>query len=87
MPLRHKNLYHTISEKQFEDEVADLYENLPGMSVAEAKVGFLRIVTSIGDAHTWISSMVDSPVLPIIHSQFGNDIYAVAAKQGYEAIG
>jgi hypothetical protein len=55
LPRRHKNAFHTVSRQQFEKAVAELNSQIPNLQPHEIVVGLMRIVASIGDAHTELS--------------------------------
>jgi hypothetical protein len=55
LPRRHKNAFHTVSREQFERSVADLNARIPNLQPHEIVVELMRIVASIGDAHTELS--------------------------------
>lgn len=49
---RHVDLYHTVSEDAFANEVNDLYRRIPTLTRPEILVGFAQLVAMIGDGHT-----------------------------------
>jgi hypothetical protein len=55
LQARHKNAFHTVSREQFEKSVADLSAQIPNLQPHEIVVGFMRILASVGDAHTGLS--------------------------------
>jgi hypothetical protein len=55
LPRRHKNAFHTVSREQFEKSVADLNARIPNLQPHEIIIGLMRIVASVGDAHTGLS--------------------------------
>jgi hypothetical protein len=55
LPRRHKNAFHTVSRAQFEKSVADLNSRIPNLQPHEIVVELMRLVASIGDAHTELS--------------------------------
>jgi len=52
---RHKNLFHTITEKEFDQAVSQLRESIPHMNDHEVVCGLASIVALVGDAHTQIT--------------------------------
>ena len=52
LPKRHKNLFHNISENEFQAQVKELKTKLPSMALDEILVGFMKIIASVGDSHT-----------------------------------
>lgn len=55
LPRRHKNAFHTVTREQFEKSVAELNSQIPNLPSHEIVVGLMRIVASVGDAHTELS--------------------------------
>ncbi len=86
MPQVHRNAFHAISKEQFEREVAQLSKRLSSMTESEIRAGFQRIVVSIGDIHTFASSIRGNEKIPILHRRFGRDIYAIGATSEYSAV-
>ncbi len=52
LPLRHINVYHTLSEAEYSAGIAELKALCPGMSDEERWVAISSFVASIGDSHT-----------------------------------
>lgn len=83
LPKRHKNLFQHLSREEFSAAVKQMRERLPGMSDAEVRVAFVRLVASVANGHTWINALAKSDGLPVIHRQFGDAFYAIATKPDY----
>src|ERR1044071_6576389 len=47
MPLRHRNLFHTVKREQFEAAVKSLDERIPTMTRNQMIVEFMRIVAMV----------------------------------------
>lgn len=56
LPLRHKNAFTRVSRPDFKKQVANLDSRIPTLSEPEIRAGILKLVASIGDAHTSASS-------------------------------
>ena len=52
LPKKHKNLFHNISESEFQTQIEEFKAKLPKMSQDEILVGLMRIFASVGDSHT-----------------------------------
>jgi len=59
MPLRHANLFHTLSREAFEAECRQLQEDVPGLSPADLVVRLAALVASIGDGHSRLTLPLD----------------------------
>jgi len=85
MEKTHKNLYHTISAKEFAAKVAALNARIPALTRAETIVEIAQIVASVGDGHTNIYPTRDSKIgfhsLPVMFTFFGIDLYIRAVPE------
>jgi len=85
MPLRHKNLFHSVSRDRFEAAVKNLYEMIPSLSRPEIIVEMARIVALVGDGHTNISPTRDPKIgfqtLPIKLYFFKNNLFIRSANK------
>ena len=61
MPLRHRNLFHTVKREQFEAAVKSLDERIPGLTRNQVIVEFMRIVAMVKDGHTGIAGLLWDP--------------------------
>jgi hypothetical protein len=84
MPNIHKNLYHSISAKDFAAMVQKLNAEIPSLTRAEVIVKMAEIVAAVGDGHTNISPMRDPKIgfhtLPVEFTFFGDDLYIRATQ-------
>lgn len=51
----HLNLFHTVSEADYEGAVNALHERIPVMEDFEVALEMMRIVSMVRDGHTWLS--------------------------------
>ncbi|MFZ0060719.1 MAG: S41 family peptidase [Pyrinomonadaceae bacterium] len=81
LPSHHTNAFHTVSRETFDAEVARLDAAIPSMNGDEVTVGFMRIVSLVGDGHTHLD--LPPPLLryPIEVEWFGEELRIVAAKE------
>jgi hypothetical protein len=52
LPKRHKNLFHKISQSEFQAQIGELKSGLPTMTQEEILAGIMKILASVGDSHT-----------------------------------
>jgi hypothetical protein len=80
----HKNLYHSISPKDFADMIRRLGAEIPSLTRAQVIVKMAEIVSAIGDGHTSISPARDPKVgfhtLPVEFTYFGDELYIRATQ-------
>jgi Peptidase family S41 len=80
LPKRHANAFHFTRREDFEKAVADLDSKLPNADADAAWVGLQRIVSLVGDAHTYLQTPQDSASdLPIDIAKFGEEYRIVSA--------
>lgn len=85
MPVRHKNLFHTMTRQQFDAAVKNLDRQIPTMTRHRIVVEMARIVAMVGDGHTGIRSFLyDSKVgfryYPIALYLFKDGLFVYAAE-------
>ncbi len=61
MPLRHRNLFHTVKREQFEAAVKSLDERIQTMTRNQVIVEFMRIVAMVKDGHTSVAGLLWDP--------------------------
>jgi len=81
LPKRHKNLFFQLPKADFDREVKDLDESIPKLSDLEIRAGLMRLVASIGNAHTTIDAFRGMPDFPIWFSFFDDGVYVTGAPQ------
>jgi hypothetical protein len=80
LPKRHANAFHFTRREDFEKAVADLDSKLRNADADAAWVGLQRIVSLVGDAHTYLQTPQDSASdLPIDIAKFGEEYRIVSA--------
>ncbi|NNE99939.1 MAG: hypothetical protein HKN25_13040 [Pyrinomonadaceae bacterium] len=88
MPKRHKNLFHTISQKEFEATVDELKEKLPKLTRNQAIMEFGKIVAKIGDGHTTLWTVFDREAkfnrLPIVLYVFKDGVFVQSTSPEYK---
>jgi hypothetical protein len=85
LPRRHKNAFHTVSREQFEKSVADLNARVPNLQRHEIIVGLMRIVASVGDAHTGLSGYGSGfHFFPLNVYWFGKELRVTRIASAYQ---
>ena len=84
LPKRHANVFHYTPRAQFEKAVADLDSQLDRLSADETWVGMQRIVSLVGDAHTYLRTPQDSAPFPIDIGRFGDEYRIISVQSGLE---
>jgi len=80
LPKRHANAFHFTPRERFEKAVVDLDSKLANADADTAWVGLQRLVSLVGDAHTYLQTPQDSASdLPIDIARFGED-YRIHAR-------
>ena len=90
MPKRHKNLFHTMTREQFEQEVRRLNERIPSLARHQIIVEMARIVAMVGDGHTNIAPTRDPKIgfhsLPVKLYLFKDGLFIRAAAREHAAL-
>ena len=73
LPKRHANAFHYTPRDTFEKSVADLDAQLQHANADQSWVGFQRLVSLIGDAHTYLQTPKDAAGFNIDIARFGAD--------------
>jgi hypothetical protein len=86
LPKRHANAFHFTPRERFEKAVADLDSKLANADADTAWVGLQRLVSLVGDAHTYLQTPQDSASdLPIDIAQFDEEYRIVSVDPGLES--
>ena len=88
-PEVHKNLFHSMTQAQFEASINSLDERIPSLSRNQIIVEIMRIVAMVGDGHTYVP-VQESPIsfrhYPVKFYWFPDGIYVLQADQKYAAV-
>jgi hypothetical protein len=83
MPLRHRKLYHTVSQPRFEAALGDLRARVPSLQRHQIIVELARIVAMVGDGHTNVAPTRDPAIgfrsYPVMMYFFKDGLYVRAA--------
>jgi hypothetical protein len=86
LPKRHASAFHFTPRERFEKAVADLDSRLANADADTAWVGLQRLVSLVGDAHTYLQTPQDSASdLPIDIAQFGEEYRIVSVDPELES--
>ncbi|WP_027624060.1 S41 family peptidase [Clostridium lundense] len=85
LPKKHKNLFFSLKEEEFNKKIEELKEAVPKMNDDEVKVGIYKIVASVNDGHT--SAYLDyNKMYPISLYWFKEGIYVTSTIPEYKQI-
>jgi len=88
LPKRHKNLYHAVSQPEFERAVAELDRAIPSLEDHQTIVRMQQIAAMVGDGHTGVHIPRYFKRYPISVYWFGRELRVTAAGDAYRtAIG
>ncbi|MCD6516588.1 MAG: peptidase S41 [Candidatus Aminicenantes bacterium] len=85
LPKKHKNLFHNISETEFQTQIKELKTQLPSMALDEILVGLMRIIASVGDSHTTLGYRPQQ-ALPLMLYWFKDGIAILNTTAEYKGI-
>lgn len=85
LPKRHKNLFHSVTQEQFERAVADLDGKIPSLLDHEIIVRLFQITASVGDGHTGVHLPPYFKRYPLALFWYGRDLRVAAAGKEYES--
>jgi hypothetical protein len=83
LPKRHKNLFHRISKAEWEDLLGGLDKQIPLLSDEEIVLSMGRIVSRVGDGHTWLAWPRVFPRIPVKLFWFGHELRIVQVSKDY----
>jgi hypothetical protein len=83
LPKRHANAFHFTSQAAFEKAAADLDAKLPQLNADETWIGMQRLVSLIGDAHTYLQTPHDAAGFALDIARFGDEYRVVDADPAY----
>src|SRR5437899_12246681 len=90
MPKQHRNLFHAMTQLQFENAVSKLNEKIPLLARHQIIVEMARIVAMVGDGHSNIAPTRDPQIgfraLPLKLYLFADGLYIRAATREHASI-
>lgn len=85
LPKKHKNLFFTLKEEEFNKEIEKLKELVPKINDNEVKVGIYKILANVKDGHT--SAYLDyDKIYPINLYWFKEGMYVINTIHEYKHI-
>jgi hypothetical protein len=90
MPLKHKSLFHTMSEAEFHAAVNKLDSDIPALNEDQIFVRLQQIMTMVQDGHTGLDLRPLPPPdrkdhIPVRFERYADGIYVRAAAPEYAA--
>jgi hypothetical protein len=85
LPKKHKNLFHNITEGEFQTSIEALKEGLVDLHPHEILAGLLRIVAAVGDSHTTLGYRPRQGLLLMLY-WFKDGIYVLNTTGEYKDI-
>ncbi|KGM94781.1 peptidase S41 [Clostridium novyi A str. 4552] len=85
LPKKHKNLFFSLKEEKFNDEIVKLKSKIPNLNDDEVKVEIYKIMASIKDGHTNAYCKMEK-IFPIKLYWFKEGIYVINTLPQYEKI-
>jgi hypothetical protein len=87
LPARHKNLFFQLEKEKFTEEMAELKNDLSGLSELEITLRLVEIFAEIGDTHTAINNTrFLSEYYPLFLRKFENGYRVITTDQKYQKI-
>ena len=92
MQIKHKSLFHTMTEVEFTQAVAKLDADIPGLHEDQVLVRLMQIVALVQDGHSGFDLRRPSPNakdhIPVRFVRYADGVYVRAAAPEYaEAVG
>lgn len=75
---RHKNLFSVISEKEFNQKIAEIEEKSSSLTPESFEIELFKIIKAIGDEHTFIVPAYQT-MFPITFDMFEEGIFVTKA--------
>ncbi len=86
MPLRHKNLYHTMTPAAFQAAVTQLDADIPHLNGDEIALRLIALATLPTDSHTGAFGFPPGRSFPLRLRHYDDGIYVKGAPEQYRAI-
>ena len=86
LPKRHANAFHFTSREALEKATAELDTKLPQLDADGSWVGLQRLVSLIGDAHTFLQTPQDSAGFPLDIARFGEEYRVADVDPAYASL-
>lgn len=83
LEAKHKNMYHTISKKEFKAQKEKLIKALPQLTEMEKIIGLKSLVAKIEDGHTAVYDNTLIHLFPFKVMTFEEGIYIINAPEAY----
>ncbi len=85
LPARHKNLFATITEREFLSRIESLKKELPSLHPNEILTRLMAVVAAIGDSHTTLGYRATRGI-PLMAGWLRDGIHVLNTTEPYSAI-
>lgn len=86
----HVNQFHSVTEIQFNEMVADIDRKIPTLSDKEIIFKFMKLVSSLGNGHNFIIPTFNEKgafnQLPVQFYKFSDGLFIVGADEAYQEL-
>jgi hypothetical protein len=90
MPVRHANLFHTMTRSQFDSALASIRDRLPSLERHQVIVELERLTAMVADGHSnvspWRDTVVAFHALPVAFYRFGDGYHIRATTREHAAL-
>jgi uncharacterized protein YxeA len=83
---KHKNMYHSISKKEYESEVQLIIDDLPNLTDMGKIIKIKELVAKIGDGHTAVIENMEVKSFPVKLMIFEDGLYVINTIDEYKEI-
>ena len=83
LPKRHKNLFHRISRTHWDELIVGLDRQISSLTDEEIILSMGRIVSRVGDGHTWLAWPRVFPKIPVKLFWFGEQLRVVQVAKDH----
>ena len=82
LPQKHKNLFFSISEKEYQSRLEQIESDLPQLSDLAIEIELRRVLADVGDAHTALGWKIEE-LYPLDFNWFAEGVFVMAAVPEY----
>jgi hypothetical protein len=86
LPRLHVEAFRNVSRQAFAELIQDLDSHIPNLSDAEIKVGLMRVISSLQDAHTALAWPNDFHVFPFGVRWFQKRLFVTRAVREHQRL-
>ncbi len=86
----HVNIYHSVTQEQFEEMVVNIHKKIPSLSDKEIVFEFMKLVSALGNGHNFIIPTFNDKgsfnQLPLQFYKFSDGLFIVNADKEYQSL-